>query len=278
MNAWAHFDYDPQSLGVAGRFLSVRLENRGAEAAPIGRVRASFEAMREGVTFPCNEHQNGEFARTEPGLLPAGSSFVFERLLDCMMPLPGQYAVSVWLTGDGWRDAPGATGRRAFVGVLRVDVSSSASNTPRPIPARPGLFALIVGSPVSSPLTAEPGTRAVYRVALALVNGAPRPVHLDAVRLLVLLRRPDGEITCREREEVEAPSTLEPGAIYRARLPVGCAPAVEGQYEIQGRLSVAGGDEVDIGRVGMLVTARPYFLFIPDWIPLPRPPQEQPAY
>src|SRR5208283_2075780 len=107
----ARLAYDPQSLGVAGQFVSIRVENTGSRVLPLAQLHASFATTREGVAFPCNTHVRGSAGALEPIQLRPAQSATFERLLDCRMPLPGHYEVRVGIhTADRDSEDGGSPG------------------------------------------------------------------------------------------------------------------------------------------------------------------------
>jgi hypothetical protein len=262
-------DYDPRSLGVAGQFVAIRIENAGTWRLPVGHLHAAFAATREGVAFPCNAHAAKLTGAIEPSELGPGQAFTFERLLDCTMPLPGHYDVQVQLhAGDRESADPREVRPSFFVGSFGVDVAAAEGSAPRPIPGHVGLYALMIGAPSAPPMTSDAWTKGGYRVTVVLVNGSDRPVTVGPARMAMLVFKRGESLPCTGRQEnLDEPATLAPGSIHLARLPVSCAPASEGQYEIVGRLVLGAGPEVEIGHVGLLVTASPYFLFTPEWPP-----------
>jgi hypothetical protein len=66
-----------------------------------------------------------------------------------------------------------------------------------------------------------------------------------------------------QAEHVVLPAELAPGAMHVVQAPVACAPSEEGRYEIIGRVSLEGGEEVEVGRVALEVTRDP-LLFAPQ--------------
>jgi hypothetical protein len=273
VRAPARVDYDPRSLGIAGQFVAIRVENAGDASVSVTHLHASFAATRDGVAFPCNAHVGVTTGAVEPSHLDPGRSFTFERLLDCTMPLPGRYDVRAWIhvAPDESRGREARAG--VFLGSFQVDVTATAGNAPRPLPSRPGLYALMTGAPTAAPMTSSAWAKGGYQVVVALINGSgtSAPVGPAHVSLLVFKR---GEaLPCKGREEqLWEPPSLPPGAMHVVRVPVTCAPAGEGRYDIVGRFALAGGAEVEIGRVGLLVTQSPEILFTPEWPPLPVTP------
>lgn len=257
-----HLDYSPQSLGPVGAFVAIRVQNVGERAVGVGHLHASFEATRDGVAFGCNTHVDRAEGVVEPTQLGPSQTFTFERLLDCAMPLPGRYDVRVWMhvgeEGRGAREGqPGV-----FVGSLEVEVEGKGGNVPRPVPSRNGLYALMMGAPAARPMTAVEWGRCNYRVVVALVNGGHGVVQVGSAHMTVLEFRKRTPVPCAgRREEIDEPATLAPGAIHLSRVPVACAPTQEGQYDLVGRFALDGGEEIEIGRIGLLVTETLNYIF-----------------
>jgi len=181
LGAPARVTYDPWSLGVAGQFVSIHLENIGARVVPIAQLHATFSSTREGIAFPCNAHVSRAVGAIEPSHL-----------------------------------------------------------------------------------------------AVALVNGSGRPILVGPSRISLLIFKQGAALPCTGRQQrLDEPDTLASGAVHVVRVPVTCAPTEEGRYEIVGHLAIGDAAEVEIGRVGLLVTHGPDFLFAPDWpglLQLPRSP------
>ncbi len=270
LRAPARLDYDPQSLGVAGQFVSIHVDNVGGRVVPVAHLHAAFAATRDGVAFPCNTHVRGASGLEPVQLYPAQSA-TFERLLDCTMPLPGRYDVRVWIHAAGREEEKdrGRPGAGVFVGSFQVDVTAKGK-VPRPVPSYAGVYALMTGAPTASPLPADAWAKGGYRVVVALINGSNRAVALGPSRISLLMFKEGSSLPCAGRPEpIDEPDALAPGAVHVVRVPVTCAPTEEGRYEIVGRFAVGNAAEVELGRVGLLVTQSPYFLFTPERLPVP---------
>jgi hypothetical protein len=272
LHAWVvgpgNLEYDPHSLGIAGKFVGLLLENPGPSAVALPRLHASFRAVREGVAFPCNAHVGAPAAGpAEPSWLGPGQSFAFERLLDCTMPLTGHYDVSVWIhPATGELADHGPPQGAVFVGSFGVDLTARSGQAPRPVPGHPGLYALVTGASTAAPMTEEAWSKGAYQVALALVNGSSRTVSLGGARMQLLVVKRGAKLPCAGRvEPLAEPATLAPGEVHVVHVPVTCVPAGEGQYEVTGRLSIGGEPAITVGRFGLLVTGNPYLLYTPMW-------------
>jgi len=251
-----------EALGVGGHSVSVQLANAGTRGADISRFRVAFTASRDGVPFPCNRHVD-DSVKVRPASLGPGQSFVFERDLDCTMPLPGRYDVGVYVA---MRDSAGTRGD--LVGQFPFDVLGS-STEPLPYPPRPGLYVRMTGARWSRPLSAESWARGDYHIVLSLVNGGSRPVLVGPGRLAFTTYKEGSSLPCSgQAESLLLPDALAPGAVQDLQARVTCAPSTEGQYEIVGRLALGAGESVEVGRVALKVTRNPV-LFAPDpWLPV----------
>ncbi|MFO0675789.1 MAG: hypothetical protein U0169_04605 [Polyangiaceae bacterium] len=247
--------YDPKAMGPGGRTVSVRLTAEGAAPVTFGSVRFAYRATREGVSFPCREHEGGSFSAREPSSLAPGQSFVFERDLDCALPLVGTYDVEVDVL----------LGRRPEGGPLSVLRAGSFSfaltrgdrGAPTAVPAVPGLFALAAGTTMSRPMSHERWMRSDHHVLVALVNGGRAPLELPRVRVSFQVFKVGSPVPCGgEAVPAEVPPTLAPGATFVLRAPISCAPSQEGTYEIVGRLLLGESEEpLEVGRVPLRVSS-----------------------
>lgn len=279
LSAPARVDYDPASLGIAAHYVSIRLENRGPEPIPVTHLHASFSCARQGVAFPCNAHVGQTADAIEPARIDPGQSFAYERRLDCEMPLPGRYDVTVWIhpgEGEDEHEARGGgaslatpepdtrAGQGVYAGSFDLDVVAADGNEPHAVPSRPGLFAIMIAATTAAPMKPADWVRGGYRAVVALINGGNRPIAVGPAYVsIVVFKRGESTPCTGKREPLEAPPDLRPGMLYTARVPVTCAPKVEGQYEIVGRLKLEPMTDVEIGRIGLLVTENPYFQLTP---------------
>jgi len=276
LRAPPRFAYDAQSLGVAGQFVSIRLENVTGRVVPIDHLHAAFSATREGVAFACNTHVRAGAGAIEPARLEPGQSVTFERLLDCTMPLPGRYDVRVWIhAADRDESERDRAGIGLFAGSFQVDVTPNG-NIPRPVSSRAGLYALMTGASTAPPMPADAWAKGGYEVVVALINASNRAVAVGPSHASLLVFKTGAPLPCAGRQErLAEPETLAPGGVRVTRVPVECAPTEEGHYEIVGRFAVGNAPEEEIGRVGLLVTQSPYFLFTPERLAVPTLPPIQ---
>jgi hypothetical protein len=256
-------EYDPQSLGAAGQFVTIDLENAGNRAVPVSSLHASFTATRDGVAFQCNTHVGAPLGTEEPSHLDPGQSHSFERLIDCTFPLTGRYEVSVWLHGaeDGGEAAGGF-----FAGSFPVEVTANDGNAPRPIPGRPGLYGFMTGAPTTAPSNDDAEGSGKYRLVVALINGAAHDAAPGPARLSLTMSRHGGPTLCSTNDApLDEPAVIAPAGVHVERVALPCPPVREGAYEILGRATFGGGADVELGRVDLVVTsALPY--------PYPTPP------
>jgi hypothetical protein len=259
--------YVADALGIGGVMVEVQLTNTGSRPVAVDRFRVAFTATREGVRFPCKEHIGGAMSQREPASLAPGRSFVFQRDLDCSMPLPGHYDVDVYVAfGDRADSEPSD-----LAGSFSLDVAE-AKNAPQPYPSRPGLYVAMTGPRATQPLTEVAWARGDYHVVVGLVNGTNQPVPLGAGKIAFLTYRQGSPLPCAgQATQVALPDELAPGAIHLVSAPVTCAPSSEGRYEIVGKLTLGKDVEgVEIGRARINVRRDP-LLFDPD----PRPFQDR---
>ena len=259
--------YVVDALGIGGQPVAVRLTNTGARAVDVQRFRVAFSATRDGVRFPCKEHVGGAMRVREPSSLEPGQSFVFERDLDCSMPIPGTWDVGLYVALKGATESDDGD----FVGTFSLEVVQGQFG-PKPYPSRPGLYVVMTGPRATQPFLPEAWARGDYHVVVAFVNGSNRTVPVGPARLAFLTYKQGSPLPCSGQvASLALPGELAPGAIHLAPAPVACAPAEEGRYEIVGKLTLAeSGEGIDIGRVVLKVKNDP-LLFDPapsrssDW-------------
>lgn len=258
--------YDPDILGAGRRWVMVELENTGRTRVPLGPVALAFSASREGVPFPCGTH-GGPASRTPPWLDP-GESAMVERPLDCALPLPGTYALDVYVS-TGEAAGPRPPGDLVVSTQVHVEAGSRA---PRPHPQRSGLFVMMTGAPITRPLSSQAWARGDYHVLLSVTNGGPRPVPVGSGRLAFATYRLGSPLPCSgQSEPFRLPEVLASGTTATVQVPVACAPSELGRYEVVGRLALRDDTtDVEAGRFILKVTQEP-LLFSPEpWHAWPR--------
>jgi hypothetical protein len=184
-----------------------------------------------------------------------------DRPVGCTMPLPGRYDVRVFVQlGSRAADLVGAFSTEVF-----------GPNVPRPIPWQQGLYVIMSGEVVTRPLPPEAWARGDYHVDVAFINGTAQTLPLVSPTISFLVYKRGETLPCSGKSEsLELPATLAPATVHVAKAPVACAPSEVGDYDIVGKLSVAGTPgEIEAGRVGLKVTRDQWLLFGPTPYPSP---------
>ena len=246
-------------FGAGRQPLSLRLANVSTHRVDIQHVTVRFTATRNGVPFLCAGGRDSTKVH-EPQSLDPGESFVFERQIDCTMPLPGHYDIDMYVSL-----VPTAIADRGdFVGRFGMDVTAD-DGAPLAFPGRPGLYAMMTGGEATLPLPPESWARGDYHVVLGFVNATKDPLPLGPGELSFLTYRRGSSLACSgQSEPVALPEAIAPGTIHVVRAPVTCAPSDEGFYEIVGRFKFYGEtDQVEVGRISLKVSRAP-FLYVPE--------------
>lgn len=247
-------EYNAKALGASGGRVAIRLVNEGNASADVAGLRARFEVTREGVAFPCADVARPTILTHEPSTLEPGDAFVFERELDCALPLPGRYTVRAFLGFARDRQTTSSEPVAMFPFELELEPGTEA---PVPFASRRGLRAILTADRVSRPLDAAAWARGDYRVVVAIINGGAERAKVGPGALSFAVRKKGGALFCAsESARLELPGELPSGATHVAYAPLACAPRQEGEYEVTGYLSL-GGERVAIGRFGLRVTADP---------------------
>lgn len=240
------------TLSPATPPLAVVVTNRSAAPIDVSDLRVHLDAVREGVSFRCAVEVGPPPGAREPSALAPGESFVFERAIDCTLPLTGRYDLKASVSfGQSASRAPRA------VRALTLDVKAPEKLEPRPVNALPGVFAAIGSSAV---LVGESG-RGSGRIAVALVNGSSRPVALPTLHLALQVFRAGSPIPCEDAPiALAVPSPLAPGDVHRAPVDVSCLGLdTPGKYEVVVRLRI--GERADsaeeLGRLRIEISDDP---------------------
>jgi hypothetical protein len=237
----ANVAYDPNSLGAAAHTVVLLVANPTHEAVPIGDVRVSYAARRNGVSVPCNE--NPEPRPRETHVIAAGERVSFVRILDCSMPFPGRYEVRVLAS---WSDAP-----LHEVGTLAVDVYDAAHRGPRPILDRPGLLGAIAGAQVADPTTG-------WEATIAVLNESAVVQPLGNIRVLLRSHPLGKSLWCTgPTTELAGPRMLAPGAMHVVHTRLPCDLRTAGSYMIQAELQIAGSAATEVGELQVRITDDP---------------------
>lgn len=249
------------SLGAAAKpSLAVVVTNRSQKPLDVRRLRVQLEAAREGTPLHCAKDVGPQLGDREPSSLEAGESYVFDRDLDCALPLVGAYAVRVAVSfGEGPFRTPREV--RAFT----LTVTALPKVEPREIEGLPGLWASM-GS--QSQLVGGAG-RGSGRTLLTLVNATRKPIEVPRMRLAMRVHRLGNPIPCEDAPiAVGAPAVLGPGDTYSEPVEVSCIGlSVAGTYDVVARLVVprgADGDlEIALGKLRVNVVTDPTLLIPP---------------
>lgn len=241
------------TLGPAKPTLAIVIANRGAAPLDVSDLHVHLEAVREGVSFRCAKEVGPPSSVREPQILAPGTTFAFERALDCALPLVGSYAVRVAVS-FGRADWAAPREVRAFT----IRVFSTPEVAPRNVDPIPGLWGAIGAGAV---LFGDSG-QGSGRIVVALVNGGRVPLELPRFRLALQVFRVGAPIPCEdEPTDLGAPAVLGAGASYREALEVSCLGlGAPGKYDVVARLQIGGGTDgraVELGRLRVEITGDP---------------------
>ena len=180
LRAPLHARFDPAVLAAAKSWLAIQVFNHGTTELDVSDFRAHLEATREGISFGCKKEIGPASGEREPSTLAPGASFVFERALDCALPLAGKYAVSVAVSfGRGAYRTPKS------VRATTLTVTAPADIAPKAVEGYPGLYAAIGAS-----ARLDGGKdHGVGRMMLSLVSARKEPTHLPPLRLSLRVYR-----------------------------------------------------------------------------------------
>lgn len=247
--------YEPALLAAARPLVRITIRNRRASSMDVSNLRVRLLATRDGVPFQCAGEIGPPERSREPQTLPAGSSAVFERTLDCALPLVGTYSVRV-LVAFG-RAAPWSEG--TAVQTLEVKVVASAKSEPQAVQSVPGLWAAVGAGGIVSATSRETNGKLV----IALVNGGPAAIDLPPLRVALRVYRAGLSIPCEDEPiKLRAPASLAPGRSHVEVLEVSCLGIGKpGHYDIAARLLVPEAAESDgelpLGRLHVEVASDP---------------------
>ena len=231
LRAPLHARYDPTVLAAAKSWLEIQVFNHGPTALDISDFRAHLEATREGVSFGCKKEIGASNGEREPSTLAPGGSFVFERALDCALPLAGSYAVRVAVSfGAGAYRTPRA------VRSTTLTVSAPADLAPKPVDGYPGLYAAIGAS-----ARLDGGKdHGIGKMMLSLVSARKAPTKLPPLRLALRVYRVGHSIPCEDEPVgLREGGLLGPGESRFEPIEVSCLGlGVPGSYDVEARLLV----------------------------------------
>jgi len=252
--------FDPTVNAAAKPSLGVVVTNRTAQRVDVSGLRVHLEAARDGVEFRCAKEVGPQIGDREPSSLAPGESYVFDRALDCALPLVGAYSVRVAVSfGEGPFRMPREV--RAFT----LTVTALPKVEPHEIEGLPGLWASM-GS--SNKLAGGVG-RGSGRTLLTIVNSTRKPIEVPRMRLALRVYRLGNPIPCEDTPLVlGTPAVLGAGETYNEPIEVSCIGlSVAGTYDVVARLVVPRGSEGDLeialGRLRVDVVTDPMFLVPP---------------
>ena len=254
--------YDPYVAGPAKPSLGVVVMNHSAQPLDVSALRVHLEAAREGVGFRCTKEVGAPLGEREPRTLLPGASFVFDRALDCALPLVGAYSVRVAVSFD---KGPFRTPRE--VRAYSLTVTALPNVEPREIDGLPGLWAAM-GS--NSKLAGGVG-RGYGRTLLTIVNSTRKPIEVPRMRLALRVYRVGNPIPCEDQPlDLSTPSVLGPGDAYYEPIEVSCMGlAVPGTFDVAARLVVPrvseGDREIALGKLRIDVVTDPTLFIPPRW-------------
>jgi hypothetical protein len=185
----------------------------------------------------------------EPAILAPHAFYVFERTIDCALPLTGSYLVRMAVAFGGEASRPRAS--RTFA----ISVSAPDRSSPRPVDHAAGLWAAVGASGL---LSGETGLGS-GRIAVSLVNAGPSRVVVPPLRLGLRVYRGSGPIPCEDEPvPLRAPAFLEPGEVHREPVSVSCLGLhAPGEYEVAARFLRDGADDIEIGRLRVEISSDP---------------------
>lgn len=193
-------------------------------------------------------------------MLAPGRSFVFDRALDCSLPLVGAYAVHV-----GVSFGAGEWSRPREIRAFTLSVTALPNESPREIEGIAGLWASMGSS------AAMHGSGGHGRTLLGFVNATSAPLSLPRMRLLLRVRRVGSSFHCEDKPILlDLPDVLPAGEAHYEPIEVSCLGlTVPGEYEIAAQLllpdSGGGEREVSLGRLRVDVVTDPALLNVPIW-------------
>ena len=253
LRAPKHVRWLPATLAPSKPMLGVVVTNRGEVPLDVSDLRVHLQAIREEVSFRCAEEVGAGPGAREPEALAVGASFVFERTLDCGLPLVGSYAIHV-----GVSFGHGSWGVARDVRSFSLRVFATPAIEPRRVEPIPGLWGGLGATSVMQ--GGQPGRSG--RLVVALVNGGRTPLELPRFRLVLRVFRVGTPIPCEDAPiDIHAPAVLGGGESYHEPIEVSCLGlGVAGQYEVAGRLEIGGpeeGSQVELGRLRVEIANEP---------------------
>jgi hypothetical protein len=252
--------FDPSLGGAAKPSLAVVVTNRSTGPVDVSGLRVHLDAVREGVEFRCAKEVGPQIGDREPSVLAPGESFVFDRDLDCALPLVGAYAVRVAVSFGA-----GAFREPQDVRAFTLTVTALPKVEPREIAGVPGLWA----SMGSSNKIAGGVGRGSGHTLLTLVNSSRKPIEVPRMRIAMRVYRLGNPIPCEDKPIVlHTPAVLAPGDSYNEPVEISCLGlSIAGTYDLVAKLIVPrgseGDSEISLGKLRVAVVTDPTLLIPP---------------
>lgn len=219
--------------------LEVVVTNRSAQVLDVSELELQLETSREGVALRCASEVRPPLDNTEPTTLAPGATFVFDRPLDCALPLVGAYSLRVAVSFGA-----GAFRTSRHVRAFNLTVTALPNVGPSEVVGMPGLWAAM-----GSTSTLPGGTGQEHgRTLLTLVNSTDRPIELPRMQLSLRVYRLGNPIACEDAPLVlKTPAVLAPSDAYSEPIEISCVGLADpGTYDIAARLVVPRGSEGDL--------------------------------
>lgn len=269
LEAPSQVPYHQSAVGLGGYPVKVRLTNVGATPLDLSGLVIRFSVAREGVSFPCRLGRSRQAAiasadskgsgaaragtraaspplvRREPTRIEPAESVTFEREVACLATVVGHYEMTV---NVAFGNVPGDS-----AGAVSFDLVGDAATVPKPYPGRPSLYVALVGDPLVPVMSAARWREGAYAPVVVVTNAGSTPVELGSVQVSLSARTASGKpVPCADaaaaggatRPGIElrkdGPSQLESGASYTVPVPLRCPAKSDGDYKVQGVVTLGG--------------------------------------
>jgi hypothetical protein len=255
----SHVRYDASLLGPSRPLLRIAVTNRSLQDLDVSDLHLHVRVEREGVAFRCEDESGGSSDIRETKTLPPGRTALFDRTLDCALPLAGVYTVRM--------DVSFGTGEAAMarsVEALTLTITALSDSSPRELVGHSGIWAA-VGAGGLIPIAGG----GHGRIAFAVVNATATPQKLPHLRLALRVYRRGTATPCEDEPmSLRLPEELPPGTAHQVPLDVSCLGlGAPGSYEVVARVLDETGGETTVGRLRIEVASGPATLMQPNWLP-----------
>jgi len=232
-------------VGPTKPTLEIKIVNPLARPLDVRNVRVALAVAHRESELRCNVEVGPEPDAREPKTLAPGTSYAFERTLDCELPLVGTYDVRIETT---YGEPPSVPAVRTF----QLRVTAPAREKPQPLNGAPALYGAIGASSLVT---------GASRVAVAIVNASGRAVEPPDMHLVFRVYKKGGAVPCEDEPlTLRLPTILAAGASHQESLQVGCLGfGPPGTYEVVATAVVGGvaKNATVIGRLWVDVTDDP---------------------